>query len=165
MDLDFYKNLDLVSEPKNQLTLLTSEEFINFAERNLLRDGKMSLKVLAEELQWQFDTFPMPLFSPLFEEFKDKIQRLVEAGLCPERLAGRVVPLKFAQSRNTDTPVMVLNIEDLGIGFLVCLVPLALSIVVFVCELAVSRISALGVKALEWVTFTYLIRAVTRIRS
>lgn len=153
---------DLLAEPENKLALLATAQYVIQFERISLRDGKMSVKFLDEVLRPEFVTISMPWFSPLFEEFKDKIQRLVEAGVCPDRLAGKVISDKFGSSQNTDIPPLVLNMEDLGIGFVVCLVPLALSAVVFISEIALPRIMA--TKTRDLLTFLYLIRAVAKVR-
>lgn len=40
-------------------------------------------------------------------------------------------------------PALVLNLEDLGIGFLVCMIPLALSLVAFILELVMPQKKAI----------------------
>lgn len=155
----------LVTEPLNKLTLLTTTEFVSIYERKHLRDGKMSVKFLEEDLKQEFITFTIPIFSPFFEEFKDKIRRLIESGICPKMLGGKKPRVHYqAERTENEVPALVLNMEDLAIGFLVCLVPLALSVVAFICEVTAPRMKALAIKTRDLLTFLFLIRAVTKVR-
>lgn len=155
---------DLVSEPENKLTLLATAEYVTAAERVNLRDGKASVTFLDEQLRTEFVTISMPWFFPLFEEFKDKIQRLIEAGVCPDRLVGFISPAinQFSEKSGNVLPALVLNMEELAIGFLVCLIPLTLGVVAFICELAVPRIKTFATQTRDMITFLFLIRAVAK---
>lgn len=156
---------EMVAEPENKMTLMTSSELVKLSERKNLRDGKMSFKFLEEELRDVFVTFSMTLSSPFFEEFESKIQRLVEAGICPKKLNGKNVEDFLRPGKlESKVPALVLNMDDLAIGFLICSVPLVLSVVAFICELAMSGIKALAVKAKDLLTFLCLMRAVANIK-
>lgn len=155
--------LDLVAEPENKLTMLTTSKYMSIFERLLFRDGKMSLKFLEEELRSEFQTFQMLKYSPIFEEVKKKIQRLVEAGICPEKLGG--IRYDYGPERTeNEVPALVLIMDDLEIGFLVCLIPMALSVIAFICEVAGPRIKTLAINMRDLLTFLFLMRAVANVR-
>lgn len=156
--------LELITEPENKLTFMATRELVSVFEQNYLANVRSSLNFLDETLPVSIDTFAIELYSPLFEEFKNKIRRLVEAGICPKKLNGRTT-VKDARPRSEmKQPVMVLNMDDLAIGFLICLVPMALSCVVFVCELALPKMIALATKTRDLLTLLLLMRAVASSR-
>lgn len=120
---------------------------------------------LEEPLRHEIITFTMPLYSPFFEEFKDIVQRLIESGICPEMLGGKKYSFVYSAERtDNEVPALVLIMDDLAIRFLVCLLPLALSVVAFVCEVSVPRIKTLEITARDLLTFLFLIRAVATLR-
>lgn len=81
----------------------------------------------------------MRSYSPFFEIFADNIQKLVEAGFCPHRLAG-IITSSRRELYEDEIPPLVLSMDDLGVGFEVCLIPLALSLLVFVSEVIYSKV-------------------------
>lgn len=159
----YVQELDSVAEPENKLTLLVTLELVIGCEKRFFRDGKMSVKFLKEKLRHEFVTFMMPLYSPFAEEFGNNILRLIEAGICPEKM-GELKPSFLNRPQNTDKEVPALKMDDLGIGFLVCMVPLALSIIAFICELAVPKMKILAIKLRDLLTILCLMRAVADIR-
>lgn len=84
--------------------------------------------------------FPVRSFSPFYEIFNEKIQRLVEAGICPHRLVGRISFEKSVNKRfDEEIPALVLSMDDLEIGFELCLIPLMLSVAVFIFEVFYTK--------------------------
>lgn len=160
-----HKAFFLVAEPQNKMTMQVSKEFVKYFERNTLADGITSLKFLEEEMRVDFVTFPMKPYSPFSEEFKSKIEKLIEAGICPEKLAiGTFAESSKLEKTDIEVPALVLTIDDLAVGFLVCLVPLALSFVVFIGELLVPFLIRLAVKIRCLLTFRNLIQAFLKMR-
>lgn len=154
----------LLTEPENKLVFLATVEYAAF-EQVEMADGQMSLNFLDEKLRTQTSTFSMKKFSPFFEEFKDKIQIFIEMGLMTSSLKGNFEQFRIRHERINDlVPPLVLNFNDLEIGFLFCLVPLALSVVAFVCELA-PRMKKLAVKTRDFFTAWFLIRAVVKTKK
>lgn len=152
---------DVITEFENRMTVMTSAEYVNLHERMYLADGRMSLKFLNEDLKTAFVTFSMKLFSPFLEEFESKIRRLVEAGICPDRLGGKKADI-FPQRIDKELPAMVLTMEDLDIGFKICLIPLILSVVAFIYEVLVPRVKSMVINT---ITALVLVQACTKIRS
>lgn len=150
----------MLVEPENKLVFLTTEGLVADIERKYLREGKMSVKYLDSELRTQSVAFSMRKFTIFFEEFKSKIQTLIETGQFKRISSGKNFK-RLHENIDADVPPLVLNMDDLEIGFLACLVPLALSVVAFVCELAESRIRTI---VFDHFTFLYWIRAVIEIR-
>lgn len=144
---------------------MVTKEFVEKFERQILADGKTSLNFLEEKLREYFVTFAMPKFSPFFEEFKNKIQRLIEAGICPEKLAIGTFPVSFKQDKiDIEVPALVLNMDDLEIGFLVCLVPLALSVIAFIGEFVAFLMKTLAMKTRDLLILLNLIRVFSNLK-
>lgn len=134
-----------MAEPANKKVISTTMEFLDKIEKLTYRNGKTSIEISEEvKSDSQAITFPMRSFSPFYETFSERIQRLMEAGICPHRLAGSVLSSKMTNKRyDEEIPALVLSMDDLGVGFEVCMIPLALSAVVFVFELCYLKLKRL----------------------
>lgn len=109
------------------------------------RSGKSSIQLLEDViLSSIFVTFPMHQFDVLFEAFQEKALRLSEAGLSPKSYSGSV----FTKMDDDEVPPLVLTMADLNIGFIVCLIPLALSVLAFILEVTIpwARSTAKSIK-------------------
>lgn len=121
---------------------------------------------LEEEVQPVPKVVSFKKFLPFFEEIKIQIQALIEAGFKKKGFNRNVKNFQYYhEGINDSVPTLVLKMDDLEIGFLVCMIPLALSVVAFVCELAVAKIKSLTVKMRDLLTFLYFIRAVANQRK
>lgn len=156
----------LIFEPDNKLSLLATEDFISSFERYNLRDGKPSWIFLSEKLRKQANFFAIPLFSPYFEEVDEILQKLVEGGFSNGKLGRNEGALNHRPERtNNEVPALVLDMKDLEIGFLLCLLLLALSVVAFLCELASLIIEHLAKKARDLLIYVHVIRVVANMRT
>lgn len=148
--------MDVVSEPSNRKIVSATLEFLDKLERLSYRHGKTSIEVSqAIEVESQMITFAMRSFSPFYEIFNNKIQMLVEAGICPHRLK-RYNNWKKTRNKRFDEeiPPLVLSMDDLGVGFEVCLIPLALSLLVFVFEIVWPKVKQI---LTEYLTALFLV--------
>lgn len=137
--------LNSVAEPTNKKILTATLEFLNKVEKTDYRTGKTSIEISELDIESQPITFPMPSNTPFYETFKEKIQWLAEAGICPYRLAAKTLSQAGENSMMYDEeiPALVLSMDDLGIGFEFCLFPLLLSLLAFILEIIHSRIKEL----------------------
>lgn len=134
----------VVVEPENKLCFLTTVDLVHNYEKKYQREGKMSVKLLDEELRSEFVVFSITTFSPFFEEFSNIFQRLLESGFKSNSFKISVEKFKSQhESIDSVVPALVLNMYDLEIGFLVCLIPFSFSVIAFVCELLWTRRNAL----------------------
>lgn len=86
-------------------------------------------------------------FSPFFESFNMKIDQLVSSGLISYwvNIAGN----KYGYKRKiSEIGPEVLTMEHLGIGFLVCFIPLFIGFLVFIAEV-LSKINVLRVTQVD----------------
>lgn len=113
------------------------------------------------QLEPHIISFPMTPFNPLFEEFSEKIQRLIEAGICPDRLGGRISTSKLRNKLfDEKIPALVLSMDDLKIGFQVCCITLVLSVAAFILEVIYLKIRQ---TISEYLAAVYAVKAFTRI--
>lgn len=121
----------------------------------------MSVTFIKKGLRSEIITFTMEICSPYFELVKEVTMRLIEAGICQEWLSY----FNLAHDRSQDeVPALVLTLEDLAVGFLVCMIPLTLSVIAFIYEVAVPKIKTLAIKTRDLLTFVFLIRAFAGIK-
>lgn len=77
-----------------------------------------------------------PPFNPFFEEFNGKVALMVSSGVI-ERWYRDFFALSHVKRIADEIGPEVLTMEHLDIGFVVCLIPMGLSVLVFICELVV----------------------------
>lgn len=136
--------LNSVAEPTNKKILTATLEFLNKVEKTDYRTGKTSIEISELDIESQPITFPMPSNTPFYGTFGEKIQWLSEAGICPYRLATKTLSKAGENSKmyDEDIPALVLSMDDLGVGFEACLIPLTLSLIVFICEVVYQKVTA-----------------------
>lgn len=162
---DIRAEIDIVAEPGNKKVRMITLRFLDFIEQHDYRNGKSSIEVVDTLMADQFEVFSMAPYDPFFEEFSETLQRLVEAGICPDRMNGNYWRPIANKRYNEDVPPLVLNMDDLGIGFLVCVVPLVCSAVAFAFEILVPKIKSLGNSLKDYLVAFYVVKGVIRIRS
>lgn len=157
--------LDVIAEPENKLVLQSPLKFVVDVENANLRQGKMSVKLLDEDLRPLFILFPIPKFSPFYEEFKRKVQTFISSGLIDTNHDLNKKHFQYIHDAiDKDVPALVLNMEDLEVGFLVCLVPLTMAAVVFALEYPMPLMKALAISTRDRLTLFFLIRNVAKMR-
>lgn len=149
---------NIIAEPENKLTIMTTKQYTIFLEKMRFLRGKASFKFVEEGMRSLFITFTMETGSPYFEQTKDVTMRLVEAGICPFFLGGSVTNVNPERIEET-VPPLVLTLEELEVGFLVCIIPLTFSVLAFFCEIMVPRIVAVAIKTRDLIAFLFVVQA------
>lgn len=133
MKCDYPNCLQQISEPKVKGTSLLSPEVFNQIGQSF-RSGTASLTLLDETIA----TFPagqkFNSYCPFYETFNRKIDRMISSGLI-RHWYDEFYTRKSFKIKPEETGPEVLTMDHLGIGFLVCLIPLVLGIIAFVVEL------------------------------
>lgn len=125
--------MEIVVEAENEKTISASLEAIANIEKLRYRSGKTSLKIIQDETVPLIQFFMMATFHPFFQIFHDTVHRLMETG------ATKIPKTINNQLYDDEVPALVLTMDDLGIGFLVCSVPLILGALAFVVEVAITK--------------------------
>lgn len=132
--------MNAVAEPTNRKVVAATVQFLDVLEQSSYRSGKTSIEISEDNMEAQLITFPIKSSSPFYQVFSEKIQRLIEAGICPHRLAGRIIFKESNKMFDEEIPALVLSMDDLGVGFYACLIPLALSALVFIVEVICAKV-------------------------
>lgn len=134
--------LNAIAEPTNRRVVVATLEFLDYIEKSSFRNGKTSIEI-SDNIKFGTQPISFQLRSncPFWKIFKERIQRLLEAGICPHRLPLNVLSERSKNKRyDEEIPALVLSMEDLGVGFEVCLMPLAVSVAVFVFEIVYQKV-------------------------
>lgn len=159
--LDVDEWIDIIAEPANKKTLVATAEFMEFFEKRAYRNGKLSIGFLNQKLPGIFTSFPMAPLDPFFEEFDEKIQMFVESGV----FIVTILQFKYnvRTMYNEEVPPLVLTLDDLSVGFIVCLVPMALGVIAFLVEATAPRIKSLAQNIRDALVAVYVVVASVKI--
>ena len=129
-DSKFY---DVVSERKNGAAAQASDKTIRMIEHIIYRSGETSLVILEENYKWLPLGMLFNPFSPFLEVFNEILGLLESNGIMElyRRNFFYYDPLKKVE----DIGPQVLTMDHLKLGFLACLIPLVMSVIVFIAEL------------------------------
>lgn len=133
--------LALIVEPANKATALFSPTLLYLVNNFIHRSGFSSLELLGETFIKTPVSLMFPYHSPLVEIFNEKIHQMLSNGLIYHIEESFTNPKGLIQKLEEIGP-QVLTMEHLVIGFLICLCPLMLSVLVFVGELSVFKVRA-----------------------
>lgn len=129
----FEECLDAVAEPSNQFTMILFPSIVQKFISSRYRSGFSSLRFIEEDMQMLPMSFEFQPFSPFFETMNEKIDQMLSNGLIEHYYKNFVNP-KDRKPIIESIPPQVLTMDHVTIGFQVCLIPLALSFVVFILE-------------------------------
>lgn len=133
------KHEDVASDSANKATFLMTPATLESLYRNEYRAGSGSITLLDDSVRTAFRCVVFKRHSPYFEHFNEKIGELVSSGILHYYFwQSKFMRDKMKEAEETGPEV--LTMEHLEIGFIVCGVPLALAIIVFIFEIVVYRI-------------------------
>lgn len=140
---DICDMLNIAAVSENKKMLPATYELIAATQKKDYRSGKSSIQVIKDKTLPMEITFSMEPFHPFFEEFHDKIQRLIESGTMRFNEAGQSFGF------DEEVPPLVLSMDDLGIGFVVCMIPLTLGAIAFIVEVLSPNVKIFARKICE----------------
>lgn len=116
------------AETDNRATMINLRS--HFGElNNKYRTGTTSLQLLDKNVFYLFGGLRFKPFNILFKNLNEKTSRLFEAGFSNYWIT-------YVKEMRTDKiGPEVLTMDHIGIGFITCLIPLAIAFVVFLTEL------------------------------
>lgn len=132
----------ITSEPANKAVALTTQ--LHFKEIcSFYRSGFPSLFPMKDIVVNSPMGFAFKQFSPFFESFNKKIGQLLDNGFVNE--LNKKLPSDNIKGFDDIGP-QVLSLDHLWLGFIACLIPLALAIIVFFVEISVHAAKKLFLK-------------------
>lgn len=140
MNLTEDESLNVVTEPANRATFIASYGALDSIHRSFYRSGFSSLTALEETFITIHLEFPFLPFCPFYEQFYNEFGEIIAAGFI-EHWSNREKPpsgdSKLYEEISPEDP-KILTLDDLAIGFQICLIPLTLGCIVFFGELAMN---------------------------
>lgn len=136
--LNITNDLDLASEPTNKMFSVRYKSQLQ-NEMEEMRRGSPSFVVLELTFQFRFCYIFLP-FSPFYETLNEKISQANSNGRISRIREARFGRDEFWKKVEEIGP-QVLTLEDLSAGFICFLVPLCISIIVFVLELVYFHVT------------------------
>lgn len=98
----------------------------------------LKLKILKERLLAAYQVLLLPAHHRFFNSFNEKFKLMLEAGLFNQYIEESMyLHIAHAQEQ-PEEPFKVLTLDELEAGFIVCMVPLLLTLVVFCLEWIVT---------------------------
>lgn len=130
--------LNIVVEAENGKAVAATQKLIDAVQTKTYRSGKTSAKMLNDNIMPFRLSFAMEDFHPFYDEFHYQIQRFIESGR--SRFHRNIRNLLYDE----EVPALVLSMADLGIGFIVCLIPLSLGVIAFIAEIVAAKVMFLA---------------------
>lgn len=97
--------------------------------------GTPSFHLLEETFMTLFSGFEFKLYCPYFEDFNKKVGEMNSNGMFQDWFANLFNVKGLKRNRMKSGP-QVLTLDDLSVGFQICLIPMSLSVVSFLAELS-----------------------------
>lgn len=140
---------NMIAEPTAKNTVIGSVKILWIINNIRLKTGQSSILLLKETFRNLFIGLTFKDFSPFYETLGEKIGEMSSAGLI-----GLWWTREFQNNDRKrvvdDIGPQVLTMEHLEIGFTICLVPLTLSVIVFIGELLVKYFKDLSKKQISF---------------
>lgn len=132
--------LDVVSEPANKGTMLITQETLDYIESRQYRNGFSSISLMSASRSFIMFGMVFKPFSPLYETINEKVHHMMSGGIMQYLYREQHRSEKTScndKVRKREEPIgpQVLTMEHLQYGFLICLILLGLSFVVFAVEM------------------------------
>ena len=125
----FYQ--DIASESSNRAATDDYRFELRYIEKSYYRSGITSLSPLDEDYLTYHSGVVFKAFSPYFETFNDVKMWFESNGIMEKWRQDS----KFVSKKSDELGPQILSMDHLTIGFLACLVPVAVSITAFIAEL------------------------------
>lgn len=138
-DIGYMKCLNVVVEPANKRTMLVFPEIFSYIHNDFYRNGFSSLSFLKESVRTFFLAKVFRKFSPFFEDFNEKIGQIFSSGLYFKALNEEMKPKDIKKVIEEIDPE-VLTISHLSVGFKICFVSLAFSVLAFFSEVLIFKL-------------------------
>lgn len=137
--IDYEEAYKITVEPENKAVAQTTDGYLTTRLHKKYRGGVSSLHALNEIVQVIPGGCGFKRFSPFFKTFNEFIGIYIAAGLSTS------IEKMFApeiQTKADDIGPQVLTMEHLALGFIACLIPLALATAIFLIELSVNSLNS-----------------------
>jgi len=157
---NYYKCFDKTAEPENYYTMYVLRNWVHMLTKTKYRNGAPSLLLLEKTIKEIWDGFAFPRFSPYFEEFNEKISRMGSSGLISYWIEQEAPELNDKLEVEEIGP-QILTVDQLAVGFYVCLVSIVIAMMAFLCEVLIPFLQVQGRK----IALLAVVRAFIRLNN
>ena len=130
---------DVIAEPANRGTMLGIRNTNRNIQGHFYRSGETSLVLLEEDFKMIQSGVVFKKFSPFLETYNEMLGWMEAFGFI-EFWRQKYVYFS-SMSKVEDIGPQVLTMDHLRIGFLACVIPLGLAVLIFIAELLKSKLS------------------------
>lgn len=124
-----------VQEPGNKVAIAMDTNLL--LELSMMK-AQLEAKILKGRLMADFNVIYFPAHHSFFNSFNEKFKQMFEAGLFDQYIREAEEFFKRHTSEYSENSGKVLTLQELEAGFVVCMVPLLLAVVVFCLEWIVT---------------------------
>lgn len=129
---------DVAAEFSNNISVLANEYMLKVVHDDY-RSGVSSLNIKPAVIQAWYLSLKLFEFSPFLQDFNEKAGQMMSSGILKNWNIIKLPDTLVVSNVIEDIGPQVLTMDHLEVAFLVCCVPLVLSVVAFVMELLKSR--------------------------
>lgn len=142
---EYWNFFNVIAEPGNRAAMLTFEKTNMYLEKLRFRSGTSSLVMLEENYKMVYAGLDFKAFSPFLDAYNEILGWMEAFGFIE---LWRRDLVYNSVIKTEEVGPQVLTMDHLQVGFLACLIPLTLSVAVFIAEHVKSTISNYGMKKL-----------------
>jgi hypothetical protein len=124
-------------EPENKLTIFGIGKIMSFINNAGFKSGVSSLIVLEEKIKNFYVGMMFDRENPFYDSINELILYLMSGGFIDYWTKNNLNQRKMFKLNEKVGP-QVLTMSHLGIGFLICLIPLVLSLIMFLFEICMN---------------------------
>lgn len=149
---------DIIAEPSNKGFLYIYSHKLNFINSNFYRRGASSIQMMNHSTRLFYQGLAFIEFSPFYEKFNTKIEEMISSGFTT-KWRGEYLNPRNVYPYDDDLGPQVLTMDDLNIGFQLCCIPLALSVIAFAGEITVFWLMKMCSRIKEGIVASALVEA------
>ena len=131
---------DIISEPSNRAATSVESFMIELVQHNVYCKGTTSLQFLDEPYKMLYSGIDFIESSPFLKAFDEMLIKMEANGMMDYWRQHR----SFSTTKIEEIGPQVLTMDHLKFGFLACCIPMALAVIAFIGELALSRFLTSG---------------------
>lgn len=130
--------LDIISEPENRGFTHAEDSGLIKVIYKSYRSGRQSFSILKETILNVPSAFSFYQYNMFYETFNRRIEQMLSNGVIQRMTADYENP-KLYKLRPEEIGPQVLTLDHIGVGFLVCLIPMSFAVIVFAIEVNIPR--------------------------
>lgn len=163
LNMRTWECMELTVEPEKKISMMFDKKEFHLLHRSIYHSGTSSISLTENFMSFPF-AFEFRSFSPFYESFNENLIRMVAAGFL-EKIDRVVFHYDGIKRPNAEPGPQILTMDQIGVGFLVCLIPLSLSIIAFIAEVSIPHLISFWRSLKHTVVAYFVVKAFIKVRS